>query len=188
MADVQASPTPKVEEEMPFAIKRVQEVRKSAAEQKNRAKVLVYASAAESDLTELFAKVFVGSSGTKNDKLLDPKRPGALDFGTKIELSYRLGLISHRLKTHLDMIRDFRNDCAHLENDFNFSETDYRSRIKGAFLELGTSTQDAFKPPKSDDYENMFETICTLSILSLQATIEHRPKISEAVLEAMYIQ
>lgn len=182
----EASNNSSTEQSLSPQIKRVTDVRKKAQSQKKRAKVLVFASALDSDLNELFAKYFAGSRGVKDDQLLDPKKTSSFDLSIKIELAYRLGMISHRLRTHLDMIRAFRNDCAHLEDDFDFSETNNRSRINSAFLELSTETQKAFKPSSEDDFESKFETICSLCILMIQSRIDNIVKIKEAGLEIMY--
>lgn len=164
-------------------VNRVSAVSKKATEQKNRAVVLVYASAIESDLNELLAKFFVGSGEIYSDTLLDPRKRGSFDLNTKIQLAYKLGLISHRLKTHLDMVRTFRNDCAHLEDDFDFEEPNNRSRIRSAYLELNDIAQNTF--PHSNDKEK-FQTICSLSILMLQSEIDTCKKTREKQLETIY--
>jgi hypothetical protein len=167
-------------------VKRVTDVRNKAGGQKNRAKVLVFASAIESDLGELFAKYFVGSAGIKDDRLIDPKKSSSMDLSVKIELAYRLGLISHRLRNHLNMIREFRNDCAHLENDFDFDEGNNKSRINSAFLELGSKTQETFNPKSSNSYEEKFETFSSLCILMIQNQIDNIQKTREQSQEVIY--
>ena len=166
-------------------IKRINAVRLNAFSQKKRAKILVYAAAIESDLGELFAKLFVGSGGIRGDRLLNSRKASSLDFSTQIELAYRLGLISHRLRCHLDMIRDFRNECAHLEEDFDFANLDHRSRINGAYLELSDDTRKVFECAQ-DDYEAKFDTISTICISQLQGCLEVTDKTKEATLEVCY--
>lgn len=173
-------------EEPSAPIKRINQVKEIAAAQKNRAKILVYAAAIESDLTELFARLFAGSGGIKDDRLLDSQKPSSLDFATKIELAYRLGLISHRLMCHLNIVRDFRNECAHLETDFDFLTADHRSRINGAFLEMKDNIQKVFQPKKGTEFEDKFETVCTLAILLLQNSIEQEAKKLEKSTETIY--
>jgi DNA-binding MltR family transcriptional regulator len=178
------TPSPKKLDDHPV-IRRLNSVRSAAAKQKNRAKVLVYASAIEGDLNELFAKYFVGTKGISNDRLLNSRRPGSLDLAVKIELAYRLGLISNRLKSHLNMIRDFRNDCAHLEADFDFASQEVRSRISSAYLEYSDDARKTFSH-ESGDYEGMFMTICTLSISIIQGVMTVSDKTTEHKLETFY--
>lgn len=172
--------------EAEFAINRMEQVKKDATAQKKRAKVLVYASSIDSELSELLAKSFVGSGGIKSNKLLNSQKAGALSFSAKIELAYRLGMISNRLRGQLNMIRTFRNECAHVEDDFDFDLTENRTRIEGAFLELSKDVGGAFFKGKRTDYEGKFDSLCSLMLLMLRRAIAYQPKFPECELEPIY--
>lgn len=72
--------------------------------------------------------------GSKKDELLSPGCPAG-DFGTKIILADRLGLIHPSMKKSLDIIRKLRNEFAHLASDLSFDTQSVKSRTANLFYE-----------------------------------------------------
>lgn len=72
--------------------------------------------------------------GSKKDELLSPGCPAG-DFGTKIILADRLGLIHPSMRKSLDTIRKLRNEFAHISSDLSFDTQSVKSRTANLFYE-----------------------------------------------------
>lgn len=68
----------------------------------------------------------------KSDELLGAGRPLG-DASTKIDLSYRLGLLRSNTKTSLHLFRRLRNDFAHLSSPLSFQTPSVRDRVLAIF-------------------------------------------------------
>lgn len=70
----------------------------------------------------------------KEDKLLG--RGGAIEsFSSRIEVGYRIGLLSESIRKALDWLRDIRNDAAH-RTEFTFSADAVRARVENVVVAL----------------------------------------------------
>ena len=72
----------------------------------------------------------------KEDRLLGRSAP-VESFSARIELAYRLALISEKVRRALDWTRDIRNEAAHSQ-EFSFESDQIRDRVRNMFdaLEL----------------------------------------------------
>lgn len=75
----------------------------------DRAAAILISAEIETQLTTLLEQFFV--PGTTSIRLLEPEPLGSL--GAKIELAYRVGMISPELHRELHLIRKIRNKFAH---------------------------------------------------------------------------
>ncbi len=78
------------------------------------------------------------------DNLFDPDRPLGT-FSAKINLAYRLGLISDDIEHAMQMIRRIRNEFAHSVEKASLSDGSHKSRV----VELARAMS------KADSWDNM---------------------------------
>ena len=69
---------------------------------------------------------------SRSDELLGAGRPLG-DAATKIDLSFRLGLLRENTKTSLHLFRRLRNDFAHLSSHLTFETPSVRDRVLAIF-------------------------------------------------------
>lgn len=116
----QDSPTKtQAQPELPDFLAEVIEKNNLAKSETPRANVIVAASYTDELLTKLLKKFFIKPPSSE-DKLFDSFGP-LYNFGAKIELTYRAGLISSDFAFVLHQIRKMRDECAHSHEvkDFN---------------------------------------------------------------------
>lgn len=82
--------------------------------------VAVVAGAFLEELLEDLLKTFFVKDEKSNKKVFEGYGPLAT-FNSKIEISYRLGLITKNERNKLHTIRSIRNDFAHTVGDLSFS-------------------------------------------------------------------
>jgi hypothetical protein len=140
--------------------KEVEKVQGLAGTSHSKSLLLTYVSAIELRLTQVLNKTFLG---TKTE-LLNAKNGNSLSFYQKIELAYRLGIISARMKETLDTLRGMRNISAHDEADIDFDESTISVKIDSLYQSLSEDTQDVFP---ADTAKEKLEVICSLMIIEL---------------------
>jgi len=102
----------------------------------DRACVILAATLLDAAL-ETLLKACLSPSISGTDSLFDGSNAPLGTFSARIDLSYRLGLISPQLTRDLHLIRRIRNDFAHNVAGCSFDDTSVRDRI----LELSRSNR-----------------------------------------------
>ncbi len=99
-----------------------------SATESSRAKIIIAASYLDDLLGRLLNKKMLLPATSREDSLFDANRP-LYNFGPKIDLAYRLGLVSGELSGVLHMVRRMRDDCAHSHDEIDFDDEALRDRI-----------------------------------------------------------
>lgn len=105
----------------------IKELRKESP----RGSVVLAVSWIDEHLTLLIKSFLVAPIGAK-DELIDVGKPMG-NFGVKIHLAYRLGLIREKTFRSLEIFRRLRNDFAHLSSSITFETDSVRSRVHEVF-------------------------------------------------------
>jgi hypothetical protein len=108
---------------------------KTISEESDRGAVLVGASLLDDALGKALKKKLV--SATKNeDSLFDGGYSPLRSFAAKVELAFRLGLITRKTKQMLDTVRNLRNDFAHGTETIALNDEKVKNRIRAAYDQL----------------------------------------------------
>ncbi|HGS4996516.1 TPA: DUF4145 domain-containing protein [Vibrio cholerae] len=106
----------------------------------DRGAVLIAAAMLELGLEKLLSAKMLPSTTTK-DPVFDNN--GALGtFSSKIEMSYRLGLITEKQKDMFNIFRKIRNDFAHSADNISLDHSKIKDRLFAAIE--GHKAKDAF--------------------------------------------
>ncbi len=100
----------------------------------DRAAVILAASVTDELLRTLLSAYLVPVTSS-NDEVFDGANAPLGTFSSRIEMAYRLGLISVKFTRDLHLIRKIRNDFAHNIHGCSFND----ARIKSRILELTRS-------------------------------------------------
>jgi len=109
----------------------VESITKELRKESPRGSVVLAVSWIDEHLTLLIKSFLVAPIGPK-DELINVGRPIG-DFGVKIHLAYRLGLIREKTFRSLEIFRRLRNDFAHLSSPITFETDSVRSRVHEVF-------------------------------------------------------
>lgn len=105
------------------------------------------------ELLTLCLRTKLVADHSATDSLFDGARAPFSTFSSKIDLSFRLGIVSNRLAKDLHLIRKIRNDFAHNIEGCDFADTRVHNRVselRRSFANL----LDSFKEPKKTLYED----------------------------------
>lgn len=116
--------------------------RREFRKESDRASVILAGAMIEKSL-EMMIRAKLIPSISKKDELFDTPYAPLHNFKAKIELAYRVGLISSNLHRDLNIIRDIRNDFAHDIEGCSFEN----NRVKNRIDELMKSSTIAVKHP-----------------------------------------
>jgi len=116
--------------------------RREFQKESDRASVILAGAMIEKSL-EMMIRAKLIPSLHKKDELFDTPYAPLHNFKAKIELAYRIGLISSNLHRDLNIIRDIRNDFAHDIEGCSFEN----NRVKNRVDELMKSSTIAVKHP-----------------------------------------
>jgi len=98
------------------------------AKESDRAGVII-AVAMLDRVLETILKAYLVPTDSPEDSLLEGAYAPIATFNARIDLAYRLGLISARFCRDLHLIRRIRNDFAHNISSCNFEDSSVHSRI-----------------------------------------------------------
>jgi hypothetical protein len=98
----------------------------------DRGSAIVGAAFIEEALEKML-KALLTASAEKEDELFKSSYSPLGNFSAKIDVAYRTGLISPKVRKSLHIIRDLRNDFAHLSLQMNFETQSVRDRIRNLF-------------------------------------------------------
>ncbi|QBF27438.1 hypothetical protein EXN22_17750 [Pseudomonas tructae] len=102
-------------------------VAESLINESDRGTIVLATAWLDESLTKVLTK-YMRPAG-KTDDLLNPGKPIG-DFGTKIMLAERLGLVAPNLLKSLNRCRKLRNDFAHIASELTFETPSVRDRIQ----------------------------------------------------------
>jgi len=102
----------------------------------DRAAVIISAAMLDTALETLVKKKLVKVSKSEENLIGEPYAPIS-SFAAKINLAYRMGLISANLCHGLHVIRDIRNDFAHNIEECSFQKQGVRARVTKLQKECG---------------------------------------------------
>jgi hypothetical protein len=110
------------------ASKMFVEFHDSISTESDRGAVLVSAALLDEGLKELIKAKLVKNS-LKSDVLFDGVGAPLGSFASRIEISFRLGLISNSVKSVLKIFRRLRNDCAHSPAQISLENTSAKTQF-----------------------------------------------------------
>ena len=102
----------------------------------DRSCAIVVAAILEERLKKLLSARFLPNA-SKHDPLFDGPNAPLGSFSAKIDMAFRIGLISHKFTRDLHLIRIIRNAFAHNFSPLSFDSADIQSRV----MELDRSHQ-----------------------------------------------
>lgn len=112
----------------------------------DRAALILAVSKIDYSLYQLIKRFLIPNANSK-DELLDPDENGPLSaFSARINLCYRLGIITSEFVSVLHMIRKTRNDFAHQVSTAKLDDAPHRDRIR-AIVKMVSAT-DMFNDVK----------------------------------------
>jgi hypothetical protein len=118
-----------------------------------RGSAIVGAVFIEEALEKMLKALLIAPAG-KDDELFNSSYSALRSFSAKIDVAYRTGLISPRVQKSLHIIRDLRNDFAHLSLQINFETQSVRDRIRNLF-NLNKELFETLWQILQDNFENL---------------------------------
>ena len=101
----------------------------SVEKESERGKILLLAAHIDEVLGKMLKTFLKSPRKAKDDKLFN--RMGVLStFAGRIEMAYRLGLISKDAADCYDILRNIRNDCAHKIQSYSFDQSGKQAFIQ----------------------------------------------------------
>jgi len=155
----------------------------------DRAAVILITSILDELLLKLL-KCFLVPISSSEDNLFDNANSPLSNFSSKIDISFRLGLISNKFSRDLHLIRKIRNSFAHDIFNCNFENGAVKSRID----ELEKSiihSQKIDNIPRQDDLlkgsRGMFLYLAGFMIWQIKKNINNINELSSCLPESLYI-
>ena len=143
-----------------------------------RARIIIFLSYIDELLKKLLIAKLVISPG-RGDELFDPGEP-MFYFGARIELAYRLGMISSQMKHDLDMLRRIRDICAHDHSKKSFENDEIKSRVDQIHKDMKYCDQ------LETDVSKKFNDICSNIVIELGTEMENTKRFQPRPLEMWY--
>jgi len=151
-----------------------------------RSRIIILAAHIDHLPLEILTKHLKPKRGkTKDeDKLFGRMRP-LTSFSARIEMAYRLGLISEEAAQCYDILRDVRNDCAHK------LVVDFRKFRRFSLLTREISSLailfDVYRLTGQSD-EDLFTFLCVCHQIFLEATLKNTNQVAERFLRPATFQ
>ncbi len=116
--------------EIEFLINQFPKLLEDLKAESDRGVVLVLAAMVENELNE-HLKLRLRSKAENNDELLQNSASNPIStFSAKINLAYRIGLITMPERTIYHHLRKIRNRCAHDVESQDFDQNHFKDRMK----------------------------------------------------------
>lgn len=151
----------------------------------DRAAVILVASLLDESLTSLLRSFFVPDASS-SDELFDGVNAPIGTFSSKINIAYRLGLISNIFCRDLHLIRKIRNQFAHNVFGCSFENGSVMSRID----DLRKSAVGAVFEDRSNDipegHKGDFLSITSYMLFELNESREEKENLTERGKEFFY--
>ncbi|MDJ0023236.1 hypothetical protein QM543_08055 [Pantoea eucrina] len=120
-----------------------------------RAAVIVGAAFMDELLTELLTNFMVPDTPKKDKEIFSGNGPLST-FSSKINMCWKLGIISDRERATLHVIRAIRNDFAHKLTGISLSDNAVKQKIKAIEIPVHLLIPENFQPSPNED--GRFET------------------------------
>lgn len=158
-------------------------------QESERGKILLLAGKIDELLCQLLQTFFKPHRGKKSDdKLFMPMGPLG-SFSSRIEMAYRVGLISKTSADCLDILRDIRNKGAHKIEPFSYENGKYSESFKNfKKLTCTISEMDTFArlvkridaTQGSTSKEAIFLLLALVHMLMLQSTLARLQTVGDS--------
>jgi len=141
------------------------------SKESDRASVILAAAMLEQELESLLRLRLVPSPN-QEDALFDTPNAPISSFSAKIELAYRVGIISPRTARELHLVRRIRNDFAHNITGCTFENAAVQNRVvelvksQGVVESFGDERGNFLSGPKGDFQMTVSWILWSLSGLS----------------------
>lgn len=158
----------------------------------DRAAVILISSVLDENLTTLL-KSYLVAIPSSTDNLFDSATSPLSNFSSKIDISYRIGLISRKFTRDLHLVRKIRNDFAHDIYGCDFENGSVISRVKELENSFHKSYEKAHESLVKEESQDVLKGIrgkfifmSTMMIWKLTHQIDNSTIIEEAEPEWMY--
>ena len=141
------------------------------SKESDRAAAILSAIMLDAALEALLKKKLVKVSKSK-EKLIGKTHTPISNFAAKIDLTYRLGLISQNCCNALHLIREIRNDFAHDIEGCNFQNQIVQKKINQIMQECDMS-ESITQENKDSTYEGRMDFQLIISWILLQLFIKN---------------
>nr|WP_288836593.1 hypothetical protein [uncultured Flavobacterium sp.] len=131
-------------------------------------------------------KSYLVSIENVNDDIFDDANSPLSTFSSKINMAFRLAIISNQLKSDLHTLRDIRNSFAHNIDGCNFDDEEVINSINK--LKISSNFIDRFKGIRNDCFPpgNKGDFIMFATMLLSTLKSEHINKLEAATVEWVY--
>ena len=146
----------------------------------DRACVILSATLLDTALEALLRARFLPNA-VSTDSLLDGSNAPLASFSARIDMAYRLGLISAKFARDLHIIRRIRNDFAHNISGCTFEDTSVRDRVMALSQSSGTNNcHESWVRILGNTPKGHFELIVGWMLWTLRALISTTSAITDA--------
>ncbi|TDP01552.1 hypothetical protein [Flavobacterium sp. 245] len=155
----------------------------------DRAAVILVASIIDETLQTLL-KSYLVPVPSSEDSLFDNATSPLSTFSAKIDITYRIGLISGKFARDLHIVRKIRNSFAHDIYGCSFSNGSVKSRIKeleNSFI-ISQNIDNIKREDIKDGERGMFLYLTSAMIWEFNSLIKDRKEIKESNLEWFYTE
>ncbi|HKC68800.1 MAG TPA: hypothetical protein VKG26_11265 [Bacteroidia bacterium] len=161
---------------------------KEFEKESDRASVILVTALIDEELTTLL-KLYLIPTPTSTDEVFDGANAPLSNFSSKINLAYRLGLITGKFARDLHLIRRIRNQFAHNVYGCNFEEGGIKQRVEEltkSVNDLSEYIKDSELTDKAKTNRGLFLVITSLFIFELGSKSKEVNPIEEPILEFFY--
>jgi DNA-binding MltR family transcriptional regulator len=157
------------------------------SKESDRASVILAVAMLDQAL-ETLLKTYLVPTDSSEDRLLDGAYAPLSSFSARIDLCYRLSLISARFCRDLHIIRRIRNEFAHNVTGCNFGSSGVRNRI----IELMRSSRideqfPEFREQYADGAKGDFQMNVSWMLWQLWSLAEHSSPLEARSIESFYV-
>lgn len=152
----------------------------------DRASVILVASILDESLYSLLRSYFVPIASS-NDELFEGANAPLGTFSSKIDIAYRIGLISSKFCRDLHLIRKIRNSFAHDIFDCTFENGSVKSRIDELIKSaIGKITADDGDESIPKGHKGEFLMIASNMLFELNDLRKEKDNLPECAVEFFY--
>jgi len=151
-------------------------IRNSFKKESDRALIILACSAIDVLLKRIIEKKFIAVSH-KKEKLLGKTQPLS-SFHSKIEIAYRIGVISENLKRDLNILRDMRNIYAHNLDDTTLEDKEMVDRINTIMINCPKVEHNSKNGNRNPSNRRRIEIFIGTVLVSLNNTLKQIEKIN----------
>lgn len=149
----------------------------------DRASVILVASILDEGLRKLLLSFFVPLPNSQ-DSLFDNATSPLANFSSKIDLAYRIGLISRKLARDLHIVRKIRNTFAHDIYNCDFTNGAVKSRVDEIAKSMKVWTERIHDVERDDKLLEGTKGVFIFTSVALISTLFQLAKSKEELKEA----